>query len=185
MRVVIIGGGFGGLNAALELANSVYDVTLIDRQNYHLFQPLLYQVATGGLSPGDISYPLRAAFKKNKNVFVMMDEVINIDPNHQQIILKDQSLSYEYLIVAAGSQHHYFGNDAWEKYAPGLKSIQQATRIRSQVLRALEHAESMPTDRDDKTCGWRTRPRTENGSIMSSTSCAPAKCPAPPSWPTS
>lgn len=130
------------MNAALELARSDYNVILVDKKNYHLFQPLLYQVATGGLSPGDISFPLRAAFKRHKNVFVIMDEVLSIDPAKRQVMLKQQNLVYDYLIVAAGSHHHYFGNDSWENWAPSLKSIQQATQIRSRILMALEEAEA-------------------------------------------
>jgi NADH dehydrogenase len=150
VKVIIIGGGFGGLNAALEMANSNIEVILIDKKNHHLFQPLLYQVATGGLSPGDISYPLRAAFKKNKNVRVLLEEVLSIDPIKKQIIMRYQSMSYDYLIVAAGSQHHYFGNDSWGEHASGLKSIRHAVNIRSQILSTLEYAESLSEEIDDE-----------------------------------
>ncbi len=141
LKVVIIGGGFGGLSAARALDKASVEITLIDRRNFHLFQPLLYQVATGGLSPADISFPLRAIFKKQKNIKIVLGEVIDIDTWKGEVVLPTFRLSYDILIISAGAQYHYFGNDSWKKYAPGLKSIEDATFIRSQILRAFERSE--------------------------------------------
>jgi NADH dehydrogenase len=141
LKVVIIGGGFGGLSAARALDKASVEITLIDRRNFHLFQPLLYQVATGGLSPADISFPLRAIFKKQKNIKIVLGEVIDIDTWKGEVVLPTFSLSYDILIISAGAQYHYFGNNSWKKYAPGLKSIEDATFIRSQILRAFERSE--------------------------------------------
>ncbi|MEO0988646.1 MAG: FAD-dependent oxidoreductase, partial [Cyanobacteria bacterium J06639_14] len=117
-RVVIVGGGFGGLYATQALGRSPVDVTLIDRRNFHLFQPLLYQVATGGLSPGDIASPLRAVLKSQKNTQVLLGEMVGLDPEQQQIHLKDgETVPYDSLILATGGAHHYFGNDHWEPIA--------------------------------------------------------------------
>jgi NADH dehydrogenase len=140
-HVVIIGGGFGGLFAARQLARVPVRVTLIDRRNFHLFQPLLYQVATGGLSPANIAAPLRSVLKKQKNVRVLLAEATDIDVAHRQVVLSDGRLDYDTLIVAAGSQHSYFGHDEWEKFAPGLKTVEDATEIRRRVLVAFEAAE--------------------------------------------
>jgi NADH:ubiquinone reductase (H+-translocating) len=142
-RVVIVGGGFGGLLAAQNLKRSPVDITIIDRRNYHLFQPLLYQVATGGLSPANIAAPLRTIFKYQKNIRTIMGEVIGFDVAKKQVMVKDhEPLSFEYLILAAGATHHYFGKDAdWEPKAPGLKTIEDATEIRRKVLVAFEKAE--------------------------------------------
>ena len=140
-RVVIIGGGFGGLHAAKGLRNSSFHVTLIDRRNFHLFQPLLYQVATGGLSPGDIASPLRAVFYRYKNIHVIMAVVVDIDCQNRKVILTDGEVGYDILIVAAGSSHHYFGNEKWAAVAPGLKTIEDAIAIRHRVLQAFEAAE--------------------------------------------
>lgn len=149
-HVVIIGGGFGGLYAAKSLRKASVDVTLIDRRNFHLFQPLLYQVATGGLSPANIASPLRGILKKQKNVRVLLDEVIDIDVEQKLVLLRDSQVAYDSLIVAAGARHHYFGNDSWEEHAPGLKTIEDATRIRAKILKAFEEAEqeSDPEKRD-------------------------------------
>ncbi len=141
IQVIIIGGGFGGLYAAKAFDENTVQVTLIDRRNFHLFQPLLYQVATGGLSPADIAYPLRAALKKQQNVKVVLDEVTDIDFVNRLVYSKRKSYSYDYLVIASGSNHHYFGNKQWEQYAPGLKSIEEATDIRSRILTAFEMAE--------------------------------------------
>ena len=122
-RVVIIGGGFGGLNAALEMKNSGVEVTIVDKTNYHLFQPLLYQVATAALSPADIAVPIRAVFSKNKNIKVLMDEVLSIDRAKRKVILKDGQLEFDSLVISSGSSHSYFGHDNWEKFAPGLKTL--------------------------------------------------------------
>jgi NADH dehydrogenase len=139
--IVIIGGGFGGLETALGLARSRHRVTLIDRNNYHLFQPLLYQVATGGLSPGDISSPMRAVLKKARNTTVLMGEVIDIVPSEGRVVLRDGAIDYDRLVVASGVRHHYFGNADWECDAPGLKTIEDALEIRRRILRAFEAAE--------------------------------------------
>ena len=140
-RVVILGGGFGGLSAARKLKSAPVDVTLIDRCNYHLFQPLLYQVATGSLSPANISGPLRQVLKHNKNTTVLLGEAIDIDPANHQVILSDGAIGYDTLIVATGSSHQYFGHDDWEKFAPGLKTIEDATDMRARILLAFEAAE--------------------------------------------
>src|SRR5262245_22183529 len=123
-RVVIIGGGFGGLEAAKALKRAPVDVTLIDRRNFHLFQPLLYQVATGSLSPGEISAPLRATLRKQKNTRVLLAEVVSIDVDARVLILADGSIEYDTLIVAAGAENSYLGHTDWSRYAPGLKSIE-------------------------------------------------------------
>ncbi|MBD2034757.1 NAD(P)/FAD-dependent oxidoreductase [Leptolyngbya sp. FACHB-321] len=141
-RVVVIGGGFGGLYAAKALGRTAADVTLIDKRNFHLFQPLLYQVATGTLSPADISSPLRGILSDSKNTQVLMDEVIDLDPHQQQIVLQQgESLSYDTLIVATGVSHHYFGNDQWKQTAPGLKTIEDALEMRRRIFVAFEAAE--------------------------------------------
>src|SRR5512139_2122807 len=144
-RVVVIGGGFGGMYAAKALGNAAgIDVTLIDRRNFHLFQPLLYQVATAGLSPGEIASPLRAVLRKFKNITVLMGEVTGFDLDAQQVILTDRRSPYESLIVATGSRHSYFGNNEWEPIAPGLKTIEDALDIRRRVFLAYEEAEREP-----------------------------------------
>jgi NADH:ubiquinone reductase (H+-translocating) len=140
-RVVILGGGFGGLSAAQKLKRAPVDVTLIDRCNYHLFQPLLYQVATGSLSPANISGPLRQVLKHNKNTTVLLGEAVDIDPANHQVILSDGAIGYDTLIVATGSSHQYFGHDEWEQFAPGLKTVEDATEMRSRILLAFEAAE--------------------------------------------
>src|SRR5436309_225044 len=143
-RVVILGGGFGGLAAAQKLKRAPVEVTLIDRRNFHLFQPLLYQVATGALSPGEIASPLRYVLRKHRNTQVLLAEVVDLDVENRHVILRDGEAPYDDLIVATGSTHHYFGNDRWEALAPGLKTIEDATRIRSKLLAAFEHAEREP-----------------------------------------
>jgi len=141
-RVVVIGGGFGGLYAAKALGRTAAAVTLIDKRNFHLFQPLLYQVATGTLSPADISSPLRGILSDSKNTQVLMDEVIDLDPHQQEIVLQQgESLSYDTLIVATGVSHHYFGNDQWKQTAPGLKTIEDALEMRRRIFVAFEAAE--------------------------------------------
>ncbi|HEY9777402.1 MAG TPA: NAD(P)/FAD-dependent oxidoreductase [Planktothrix sp.] len=143
-RVVIIGGGFGGIKAAQGLAKAPVDITIIDRHNYHLFQPLLYQVAMAGLSPSEISYPIRAILRHQANATVLLDEVQSIDTEHRSIKLLDSVLEYDYLIVATGSQTSYFGHDAWKTHAVGLKDIDDATALRSRILLAFEAAEREP-----------------------------------------
>jgi NADH dehydrogenase len=140
-RVVIIGGGFGGLNAAKTLHRAPVDVLLIDRRNHHVFQPLLYQVATAGLSPGDIASPIRWILRNQRNVEVWLGEVTKIDVDHRTVVLRDGQTTYDYLIVAAGSSHAYFGHDQWQHYAPGLKTLEDALDIRRRVLLAFEEAE--------------------------------------------
>jgi len=140
-RVVIIGGGFGGLAAAKSLKNSDLEIILIDKTNHHLFQPLLYQVATAALSPADIAAPIRGILGKQKNITVILGEVISIDRTNKIIILSDKEIFYDYLIVAVGARHSYFGNYKWEKYAPGLKTLNDALTIRERILLAYEKAE--------------------------------------------
>ena len=140
-QVVIIGGGFGGLYAAKGLNAANVNVTLIDKRNFHLFQPLLYQVATGTLSPSDISAPLRSVFKKSKNTKVLLGEVNNIDPKAQQVFLGDEVVPYDTLIVATGANHSYFGKENWEKVAPGLKTVEDAIEMRCRIFSAFEAAE--------------------------------------------
>ena len=140
-QVVIIGGGFGGLYAAKGLNAANVNVTLIDKRNFHLFQPLLYQVATGTLSPSDISAPLRSVFKKSKNTKVLLGEVNNIDPKAQQVFLGDEVVPYDTLIVATGANHSYFGKENWEKIAPGLKTVEDAIEMRCRIFSAFEAAE--------------------------------------------
>ena len=148
-RVVILGGGFGGLNAAQKLARATVDVTLIDRRNFHLFQPLLYQVATGSLSPGEICAPLRGVLSKQKNALVLMGEAMDIDPDAKQVKLRDGgSFDYDSLIVSTGSKTSYYGNDAWREYAPSLKTIEEATAIRHKLLYAFERAELCAAETD-------------------------------------
>jgi NADH dehydrogenase len=140
-RVVIVGGGFGGLYAARALRRAAVDVCLVDRRNHHLFQPLLYQVATGSLSPANIAAPLRSLVRKQKNTRVLLAEVSGIDPPARRVELDDGFLEYDSLILAAGSSHSYFGHDEWAPLAPGLKSLDDATEIRRRILLAFEAAE--------------------------------------------
>ena len=144
-KVIIIGGGFGGLFAAQALKSAPVDVTLIDRRNYHLFQPLLYQVATGSLSPGEIAAPLRGVLSRQKNTRVLLGDVEDIDPVAKRVLLADgASFEYDSLIVATGSQTSYYGHDIWQQWAPGLKSLEEATNIRHKILYAFEVAERIP-----------------------------------------
>jgi NADH:ubiquinone reductase (H+-translocating) len=141
-RVVIIGGGFAGLSAGMELADMAVDVTLIDRRNHHTFQPLLYQVALAVLSPADIAQPIRSIFSKKKNIEVLMDEVVAVDASQRRLSLGSGAhMEYDYLILATGSTHSYFGKDEWAPNAPGLKTVEDATEIRRRVLLAFELAE--------------------------------------------
>ena len=125
-RAVIIGGGFGGLYAARALKHEQVSVTLVDRRNFHLFQPLLYQVATGALSPGEIAAPLRVLLRKQKNAQVLLADAVDLDPAGRSVILDKGAVPYDTLVVAAGARHFYFGHDAWEPIAPGLKSLEDA-----------------------------------------------------------
>jgi NADH dehydrogenase len=140
-RVVIVGGGFGGLVAAKSLRRSSVEITLVDRRNHHLFQPLLYQVATGALSPANIASPLRHVLRRQRNVRVLLAEVVGIDVAGRRLLLRQGELPYDTLILAAGSSHSYFGRDEWALQAPGLKSIEDATAIRRRILIAFEEAE--------------------------------------------
>ncbi|MGA8440078.1 MAG: NAD(P)/FAD-dependent oxidoreductase [Candidatus Sulfotelmatobacter sp.] len=144
-KVIIVGGGFGGLRAAEALKSAPVDVTLVDRRNYHLFQPLLYQVATGSLSPGEIAAPLRSVLSHQENTRVLLGTVIDIDPAAKHVLLEDgASLEYDSLIVASGSQSSYYGHEAWREWAPSLKSVEEATNVRHKILYAFEVAERMP-----------------------------------------
>lgn len=140
-KVIIVGGGFGGLRAAKSLKNANVEILLIDKTNHHLFQPLLYQVATAALSPGDIAVPIRAELKDQQNCTVIMGEVIKIDREKKIVYLSDQQFEFDYLILAIGARHSYFGNDEWEKLAPGLKTIGDALAIREKILLSFEKAE--------------------------------------------
>ena len=140
-RVTIIGGGFGGLYAAQSLRNAPVQLTLIDRRNFHLFQPLLYQVATGALSPANIAAPLRSVLKRQKNAQVLMAEVCGFNLSERRVLLHGGDVSYDSLIVAAGAENYYFGQAEWEQRAPGLKTIEDATEIRRRILMAFEMAE--------------------------------------------
>jgi NADH dehydrogenase len=142
-HVVIVGGGFGGLYAAKSLKDAPVKVTLIDKRNFHLFQPLLYQVATGTLSPADIASPLRMILSKHKNTQVLLDKVVDIDPNAKKVYLEErEALDYDALIVATGVSHHYFGNDQWQDDAPGLKTVEDALEMRRRIFTAFEAAEN-------------------------------------------
>jgi NADH:ubiquinone reductase (H+-translocating) len=153
-RVVIIGGGFGGLSAAHGLRHAPVQVTLIDRHNYHLFQPLLYQVATGALSPANIASPLRTIIKKQQNAEVLLAEATNIDAANRRVILSDGAVAYDTLVISAGTMHQYFGHDEWSQFAPGLKNIDDATDIRRRILLAFETAEREPDP--EKLRSWMT-----------------------------
>ncbi|NJR65498.1 MAG: NAD(P)/FAD-dependent oxidoreductase [Leptolyngbyaceae cyanobacterium CRU_2_3] len=153
-RVVIVGGGFGGLYAAKELGRAPVEVTLIDKRNFHLFQPLLYQVATGTLSPADISSPLRGILSSNKNTKVLMDEVTDIDPLQKKVKLQSSEVDYDTLIVATGVSHHYFGNEHWKPTAPGLKTVEDALEMRRRIFVAFEAAEKEPDP--EKRQSWLT-----------------------------
>jgi NADH:ubiquinone reductase (H+-translocating) len=144
-KVVVVGGGFGGLSAALHLKSDLVDVTMVDRRNHHLFQPLLYQVATGSLSPGEIASPLRSILRKQKNTRVWLGSVVDVDPEGKRVLLADGGVvPYDSLIVAAGSETCYFGHDDWQVWAAGLKTIEEAIVIRHKILYAFEVAERIP-----------------------------------------
>jgi NADH dehydrogenase len=141
--VIIVGAGFGGLEAAKKLAGEPVRVTVIDRTNYHLFQPLLYQVATAALSPADIAAPTRAILSKSRNIEVVLSEVRSVDVAAKNVVTTDREFAYDYLILATGARHSYFGHDEWEKLAPGLKSLEDAIEIRRRILMAFEYAEKI------------------------------------------
>ena len=146
-HVVVVGAGFGGLNAVLSLARARVRVTVVDRRNHHLFQPLLYQVATAALSPADIAYPIRAIFRKQENATVLLAEAESVDRSARELVLSDGRLGFDYLVLATGVRHSYFGHDSWEPRAPGLKSLEDALEIRRRILLAFERAER-ETDRE-------------------------------------
>jgi NADH dehydrogenase len=141
-RVVIVGGGFGGLSAAKGLAGAPFEVTLIDRNNHHLFQPLLYQVATAGLSPADIASPIRSILSGQRNLRVMLADVSGVDVMRKEVIADGSRIRYDYLVLATGARHAYFGHDDWAAFAPGLKTIDDATYLRRRILLAFERAEN-------------------------------------------
>src|SRR5262245_40843137 len=133
-RVVIIGGGFGGIWAVKALSRAAVDITVVDRQNHHCFQPLLYQVATAALSPADVAWPIRHMLKRQRNVTVLMEEVRAIDAAKRLVLTDVGSVPYEYLVIATGATHSYFGHEAWAEFAPGLKGIDDATQTRRRIL---------------------------------------------------
>jgi len=139
-RVVIVGAGFGGLTAARALAGAPVRVTVVDRRNHHLFQPLLYQVATASLSPGDIAYPIRSILRRQANAEVFLADAVAVDAAAQELVLADGRLSYDFLVLATGARHAYFGHDEWETRAPGMKSLEDALEIRRRILLAFEKA---------------------------------------------
>jgi NADH dehydrogenase len=153
-HVVIVGGGFGGLCAARALRGAPVQATLLDRRNHHVFQPLLYQVATGGLSAPEIAAPLRSILRHQRNVTVLMGEVVSVDAERRRVVLADGEVAYDYLILATGAAHSYFGHDAWARHAPGLKSIEDALEIRRRLFVAFEKAER-ETKADARTA-WLT-----------------------------
>ncbi len=140
-RVVIVGAGFGGLSAAKALAKANMRVTLVDRRNHHLFQPLLYQVATAGLAPNQIATPIRTILRKQKNSEVLLGTVTAVDTGRRHVVLDGKRINYDYLVLATGARHSYFGRDEWEPFAPGLKSVEDATELRKRILLAFEKAE--------------------------------------------
>ena len=146
-HVLIVGAGFGGLYAAKALANAPVRLTVIDRRNHHLFQPLLYQVATAALSPGDIAHPIRAILSRQKNAHVLLADATGVDLKSKKVTLKDGDVSYDYLILATGVRHAYFGHNEWEQWAPGLKSLEDALEMRRRILLAFEKAEREPDEK--------------------------------------
>jgi NADH:ubiquinone reductase (H+-translocating) len=143
-RVVVVGAGFGGLTAARALADAPARVLVVDRRNHHLFQPLLYQVATAALSPGDIAYPIRAILRRQKNASVVLAEAASVDAASREVVLTDGRIGYDFLILATGARHAYFGHDDWEPFAPGLKTLEDALEMRRRILLAFEKAEREP-----------------------------------------
>jgi NADH dehydrogenase len=141
VKVVIVGAGFGGLEAAKALRHAVAEVVVIDRHNHHCFQPLLYQVATAALSPADIEWPIRHILRSQRNATVLMEKVLGIDAKERLVQAEFGEVRYDYLVIATGAQHSYFGHDEWAAYAPGLKRIEDATTIRRKILTGFERAE--------------------------------------------
>ncbi len=149
-HLVIVGGGFGGLKAAQKLARDNVTITLVDRRNHHLFQPLLYQVATASLAPGDIAEPIRHILARHKNISVLLDEAVAGDAPNKTLKLNSRDLKYDFLILAAGARHSYFGHDDWEEHAPGLKTIADALELRKRILSAFEKAEWLPPSEEQR-----------------------------------
>lgn len=149
-KVVIIGGGFGGLTLAKKIKNTDYQITLIDKSNHHLFQPLLYQVAAAALSPGDIAVPIRSEFSNQPNIKIILGEVTKIDRAQKRVFVSEDVYEYDFLVVAAGNRHSYFGNESWEKFAPGLKTVSDALKIRERMLLAFEKAELAKNENEKK-----------------------------------
>ena len=149
-RIVIIGAGFGGLSAAKELVDSDNHVTIIDKTNHHLFQPLLYQVATAALSPGDIAKPIRSVFNHSKNIEVLLGTVKSIDVENHKVFYNNSEIEFDYLILAPGSSHSYFGKNEWSRFAPGLKTLNDALKIREKILASLEKAEMIKDENERK-----------------------------------
>lgn len=148
-KVVIIGGGFGGISVAKKLKKTNFDVTIVDKRNHHLFQPLLYQVATAALSPGDVAVPIRSIFSSQKNISTLFGEVVSVNKENRTIDLKNgRKIEYDFLVIAAGAEYNYFGNDEWKEHAPGLKSIDNAISIRERILYSLEIADQLDTDEE-------------------------------------
>ena len=142
----MVGAGFGGLSVAAELARADVELTIIDRRNYHLFQPLLYQVATAGLSPADIAWPIRRLVRRQRNCRVLLGEVDGVDTARRDVLCGGRREPYDFLVLATGAQHAYFGHDEWAEFAPGLKRIEDATAIRRRILLAFERAETATDD---------------------------------------
>ncbi len=149
-KIIIVGAGFAGLQVAKELKHSSFDLTIIDKNNYHLFQPLLYQVATAGLSPADIALPIRNIFRAQKNLKVILDELIEINTQLKQITTKNNTYIYDFLVLATGSEPSYFGHDQWKKFSPGLKNIEDATFLRGKILNAFEKVERIKNKKETK-----------------------------------
>jgi Pyridine nucleotide-disulphide oxidoreductase len=180
-RVVIIGGGFAGIHAAKALAKSAVDVTLIDRRNHHTFQPLLYQVALAVLPTSDIASPIRTILRMARNVEVVMDEVVNFDLKNRQVFLDSGiQLKYDYLIVATGATHSYFGHNEWEEHAPGLKTIDDALEIRRRVLLAYELAERDALETGTQPPQQRRQDRARSQREESTQARSPAYCHSSP-----
>ncbi len=178
-HVVIVGAGFAGLHAARGLGEAPVRVTVIDRTNHHVFQPLLYQVATASLSPADISAPIRGVLGKQNNTEVLLAEVTGVDVQGQHVLMHDRSVPYDYLILATGVQHNYFGHDEWRQFAPGLKTLQDATAIRHKILLSFEAAEQEKDPEKYRpsigSCSPR-RGRTEDPADVSRVSCEKGLC---------
>ena len=143
-KVIIVGAGYAGLQAAKGLANSSFNITIIDKRNYHLFQPLLYQVATAGLSPADIATPIRNIFRSQKNVKIILDELIAINAHSNKIITKNNSYSYDFLVLATGSELSYFKNDRWSKFSPGLKNVEDRADLILWLRQNSDNLVSLP-----------------------------------------